>query len=494
MKFSSFTKPSNSFSSNVLKLVSGTTFVQVLGIFVAPILTRLYAPEVYGIVALFGSLTGIIGVIACMRYELAIMLPERDEEAANLLGVSLGFTVLISFIMIPIVWWGRIPVADLLNTPVLAPYLWMAPVAVFLGGISMALNYWNSRTRHFGRLSIAQVTNSLTATPLMLGLGFVGRATAGSMIGSGLAGQAVSTSILGGQIWKDDRKTFLSFIRWRSMKEGIHRYKKFPIFDSWAGLMNIVSLQLPPLLLAFFFSPKIVGFYALGYLLLSKPISLIGNAFSQVFFQRAALAKNDGTLSLVVKNTFTRLVSLGSFPFLLIMIIGEDIFSVVFGNQWTEAGIYAQILAPWILLIFFGSPLTTLFSVLEIQERFLIFNSLLLVTRAASLIAGGLANSILMALGLYAGTGAMMWLGLCLYILWKSGLKIRLLAGDILQIILVAIISIVPVLIIKNYYVTSLYIVIAGCVSGLIYYTMIYFKNKEIQLLVKRYVDKYFPS
>ena len=58
-----------SFAGDVLKLVSGTTFAQLLAILAAPVLTRLYAPDAFGILALFSSITGILGVIACLRYE-----------------------------------------------------------------------------------------------------------------------------------------------------------------------------------------------------------------------------------------------------------------------------------------------------------------------------------------------------------------------------------------------------------------------------------------
>lgn len=73
------------FKGDVLRLVSGTGLTQLIGVLAAPILTRLYAPEAFGVAALFASLTGIPGVLACMRYELSIVLPDNDREAANLL-------------------------------------------------------------------------------------------------------------------------------------------------------------------------------------------------------------------------------------------------------------------------------------------------------------------------------------------------------------------------------------------------------------------------
>ncbi len=115
MKQSSKSVKKTSFASDVLKLVSGTAFAQGLTICASPFLTRLYGPEAFGTLALFVSITSIIGAIACLRYELAIMLPESDEEAANLLGVSLCFVVLISILTVPMVWLGRPIIPDLLK-------------------------------------------------------------------------------------------------------------------------------------------------------------------------------------------------------------------------------------------------------------------------------------------------------------------------------------------------------------------------------------------
>ncbi|MEN6313789.1 MAG: hypothetical protein ABFD25_06035, partial [Clostridiaceae bacterium] len=56
-----------SFAFDVLTLAGGTTFAQILTILAAPVLTRLYGPDDFGIWALYLSITSIISVIACMR-------------------------------------------------------------------------------------------------------------------------------------------------------------------------------------------------------------------------------------------------------------------------------------------------------------------------------------------------------------------------------------------------------------------------------------------
>ena len=87
---------SSPFATDVLKLVTGTTIAQIIAILASPVLTRLLGPDAFGFFALFTSITAIIGVIACMRYELAIMLPKDDEAAANLLALSFLMVAIIS--------------------------------------------------------------------------------------------------------------------------------------------------------------------------------------------------------------------------------------------------------------------------------------------------------------------------------------------------------------------------------------------------------------
>jgi len=419
-------KPSSSFAGNVLKLVTGSVFAQGLGVLAAPIVARLFAPDAFGVAALFASITGIISVVACLRYELAIMLPKTDEEAANLLGVSLFFVLIITGISALIIFFVGDLIVNLLNSPDLKKYLWLIPVSVFVSGTFRALNYWNSRTKHFGRLSVARVISSVVAQSAKLGAGFAGFVSGGILIGTSILGQIVSTFVLGGQIWRDDRKLFKAGIRLGKMIAGLKRHKRFPIYNTWSALMNTASQQLPALILAFYFSPKIVGFYALGKTVLSMPMNMVGGAVAQVFFQKASEAHNrTGNLSEVVGEIFKRLVALGIFPILLLTLIGEDLFVVAFGTRWAEAGVYMQILGLWIFFQFISSPISTLFAVLEKQHYGLFFNSILLVTRAASLIVGGMTGDVRFTLFLVASTGVACYGSLCFWLISKAGLPLK---------------------------------------------------------------------
>ena len=70
-------KNNTSFKGDVFRLVGGTVIAQIIGIITVPIISRFFGPEAYGTAALFTSITGVISVICCWRYELAIVVPEK---------------------------------------------------------------------------------------------------------------------------------------------------------------------------------------------------------------------------------------------------------------------------------------------------------------------------------------------------------------------------------------------------------------------------------
>lgn len=476
---------STTFKGDVLRLVTGTALAQIITVLAAPIVTRLYAPEAYGLAALFASLTGILSVLACMRYELSIVLPDNDREAANLLGVSLCFSVLIALLTVPIIRFGGTQVLRWVRMPELGPYLWLIPLVVLIQGVFIALNYWNTRTKHFTRLSIARVTSAISTTTATLGAGFAGHATSGAKILATVGGQAVATVVLGGQIWRDNGRFIQASITWREMWAGMKRYKKFPLIDSWSGLLNATSVQLPALMLGAFFSPAIVGFYALGYALLSLPGGLLGSAISQVFLQRASVAKATSSLASVAEGTFDRLLLIAAFPYLLLMLIGPDLFSFVFGAQWQPAGVFVQLLAPWLFFVFIGSPISSLIFVLELQETNLLFNIVLIISRVISLVIGGLFASPFLALGIFSFSGTLLWALFCYYLLGKAGVKRKVLFCTVGHRLMIGLLFLIPVVVAKSSATeSSSLLLVTALFSGLAYYAFVVAQDQQIRQMV----------
>jgi len=148
--------PKNAFARGVSVLVGGTAGAQVLTVLAAPLLTRLYSPEDFGLLAVYVSLLALIGIISSLRYELAIPLPEDEDEgvAANVAALSLilvGLTALLSGVL---AWQLGPAIADLLGVPALAGYLWLLPVGALVSGSGQLFDDWAALIRRFTTIAI----------------------------------------------------------------------------------------------------------------------------------------------------------------------------------------------------------------------------------------------------------------------------------------------------------------------------------------------------
>jgi lipopolysaccharide exporter len=417
-----------SFIRDILKLVSGTTIAQLLVVLASPILTRLYGPDAFGLLAVFTSFTSILATNVCLRYELSIVLPESDGEAANLLFFSLGVAVLIGLLTVPIFHFGGPILSQWLNAPELNRYLWLVSLILVFGGLGMghpALNYWATRMRRFKELSITRVIGVAITVSGQLFAGFAGFVSASGLIGASVVGSMISPLILAVLTWREDGKLFLQSIKWREMLAGIKRHRKFPLFSTWSSFLNNISWQLPVFLLSAFFPTEVVGYYYLGFRILQMPLNLLGDAISNVFFQRAVEAKEQGTLAVLVEEVFRQLVTISLFPILILSIIGQDLFIIVFGQDWAEAGLYLQILSIWAFFWFISGPFSTLFAVMEKQEIQFNWNILTLIIRFLSLGIGGILHDAHLAIFLFSFTGVFVY-GYKVYINFMlSGVSIQ---------------------------------------------------------------------
>jgi lipopolysaccharide exporter len=473
----------SSFLSNVLKLVSGTTLAQIITILTAPIISRLFSPEAFGVLNVFTSLIGIISIVICLRYEYAIMLPEDDADAVNLfalcLVIAFGISAAAGLFLLLL---GQ-NLASLLKSPELYRYFWLIPIGLLIQGLFAALNFWNSRTKHFGRLSIARVAASLTTSALPIFLAYLGRANAATLIFSYLAGTFIFAIVLGFQVLKDSGSYLVNNIAKSRMVANLKRYRKFPLVDSWSSFVNNLSWQLPSLMLLYFFSTTVVGYYALSNRMIVLPMTLIGSAIAQVFYQRTAeLRSNPANLSKSVELVFRRLVAIGLFPAVVLGIAGPVLFGIVFGANWVEAGRYAQILSPWMFILFISSPLSILFSTLERQELALIVNSIILASRFIALVIGGLTNNIYFTLVIWSVTGVLVYGGLALGLLRLTHVSWGMAFRSVLQYISFAAIPALILFAATNRLASfPIWMLGATALVSIAYYAIVLVKDQSLQ-------------
>jgi O-antigen/teichoic acid export membrane protein len=159
-------------------------------------------------------------------------------------------------------------------------------------------------------------------------------------------------------------------------------------------LLSSVVTRLPFLLIPFYFDETVVGYFGRAFALVAIPLSLMGGAISQVFFVHAAEANREDNLPEVTLKVHQRLVMLGLFPTLLLLLAGPDLFAFILGEPWRPAGEYIQFVGPWLFFASVASPLTPLFDVLERQRLDLLMSLLMFVALSTAMVAGGLSGEV----------------------------------------------------------------------------------------------------
>jgi|GEM_PF-473080 len=384
-------KSGMSFTGAILALGGGATVAQGLTIITAPIVSRLFAPEAYGLAALFASIPAIIVGIGCLCYDQAILIPKRERDAANLFSLSIIILICLTLLTAIPSFMGRHIIARLLGAPGLARYLFLWPISFFLLAVAFPLKYWNTRQNQFRILAGVRIANSVAGKAIRIGGGLIGFRTGGNLIILNLINSLIIPGILTFQLLKSDVSYIVSRFSLRRMVALAKKYRKFPLFLSWSGLVDHLSSKIPVIILSIYFGTGVVGLYSLALALLQMPLEIVAGATGQVLFQRTASRHATGqSVSSLVIPIFRQLIILGLCPVGLLLLLGPQIFSFFLGPRWAGAGKYAAILAPWLLTILVGSPLSVLFVVFEKQRQFLSFNVSLCCSRIAILFLGGI--------------------------------------------------------------------------------------------------------
>ena len=363
-------KTKSEFSRNVLTLMTGTTIAQAIPIAISPILTRIYTPEDFGVFALYIAISSIIAVIATGRYELAIMLPKKDEDAINIVVLSIIISFFVSFISLIIVFIFNTQITNLLGNQEISNWLYFIPMTVLLTGIFQSFNYWSNRKKQYKRLAVSKVIQSSTTVSTNLTMGFNGFSSSGLILG-GVLGQGIATGILTRMIWKEDSHRLNQMKRLKIFSM-IRKYKKLPIYNLPNAIIDGFRLSGISILIAKFFTTATLGQFSLAWKMVQTPMSLIGSSLSQVFFQKISSCNKKDLYRIVMK--FILQASIVSAPiFLFIFFFAVDVFMFVFGDNWKLAGEAASVMTPWLFLNFITSPLSTLFITLNKQDIMLIF-------------------------------------------------------------------------------------------------------------------------
>lgn len=358
--------PKSEFQRNVLTLFTGTVIAQVIPVILAPVLTRIYTPEDFGVLAAYLAIIGIISIVVTARYELAIVLPRSNKAAIDILSVSIYIALITCVILTILVYFFWEALSSLLNKPELSYWLYLLPAIGLITGLQQILIYWRTRQKKFKLISVSKIIYSITTSLSQILIGLASIGFKGLIIGY-ILGLSISTLSL-----LNKNNIHLSFNKKRKFLL-LKKYMKFPTFNLANALFDSFRNSLIIFIISSYFGLYQLGLYMLAWRILILPLSLITTSISVPYYQKIATLSANETYALTWK-IIRKLIPISIFIYLFIYLFAPNIFDFFFGKEWITSGEIASVMTPWIFMNFISSPLAHVYSRYNKQNLMLYYS------------------------------------------------------------------------------------------------------------------------
>jgi O-antigen/teichoic acid export membrane protein len=374
-RFQSF-KNSSLFKSAII-LSIGSGIGQLISVLVSPLLTRIYTPEEFGMFTLFVSIASTASVAGAGRLELAQLVPKRSL-AANIVRTTAKVFAIIFSLLFGIV-------LLLLQPKVIENTLYylLLPMTILLISFGSIQNYYATRKNKFKSISLGNLIKSISNNSIAIALGLF-QYSLGLIVGYIVGNIAFNAFI---RFYLPKSRIYVQTVK--EHLATLTSYKDFPTTNSLSAFSNMATNQLPIIIMAMVFDNTLIGLYGLLMKVLNMPLIFFGRSISQVLFSRFSSEERKGaSMTNWVQNLAIYLfvgITIVMLPFVF---WGQEIFSIAFGDEWSEAGRLVVYFIPFYILRFVYFCLSTLMIVKRRLKTDLIQNVSALFLQCVMLYAG----------------------------------------------------------------------------------------------------------
>ncbi|MCB9240219.1 MAG: oligosaccharide flippase family protein [Flavobacteriales bacterium] len=390
------------FLKNSSLLFSSTGIAQLISFLIIPILARIYSPAEHGVFTVFASVVSICIAFTGLRYDQAIVVEDDHHRAKHLAFLSIGTTLIWVVLFTVIIGLFGDQLYHLFNTDDSFPWLMWLPIAIAAAGCTEIMVMWLNRSRKYKKLASNRVWGMASGSAYKLLHPFQGMVKGNGLVIGQVIGHVLQLLVL------VPLKSLRSIrVDWSVIKDVAKRYKSFPLLATPSALINIVGTYLPVFLIAHFFDESTTGYYGNATKLAFIPMSAVGHAVGQVYFERLARLKNDITeRDKLSMDLLKFLFWLAVVPVTLLMIWGDTIVPFILGKDWQLSGTIAQVTVLFYFVMYFTGPFSAAFEVFDKLHRQLWFTAIFtVVTIGAMYVVLRLTDSLILALTAHAFVG-----------------------------------------------------------------------------------------
>lgn len=372
------------FLGNVAKIMSGRTIAAVIALFTMPIISRLFTPVDFGIAAVFVSICSTMSPLASLRYEATFVLPEDRREATLLMSCAYRVTIVVTVLLSAVILAYETLGLRFETLHMLGQWRLALPVGVFLMTVIHLQESWLTREKRFGLVSSSLVTGNVITSLSRIGFGaLLGSSVYGLIVGY-VAGLMSRIGIMHESARAGWRALFGDWNE-GEVWDTLRRYSDFPRLNAPAAVVFAAGQNLPVIVFGAVFSPAVAGFYAMANRLAQVPVAIVANSLRRVFLQKAATIVQEGrSLRRAFLLSSGTLALVGALPFLIVALVGQEICTWLLGEEWTDAGGFLEIMAPWLFMAWVEAPCNPVFIVLRHQKFWLAMQTSLTLMRLAA--------------------------------------------------------------------------------------------------------------
>lgn len=349
-----------SFIKNVLTLGTGTIIAQAIPLLAYPILSRLYNPEQFGVLASINSVVSIIAILCGGQYLKGILVAKTEHDAQSLVALSVLLSIAVSLLSVPVL-------IIIYNSGVLGgvtslSLLLLAPLIAVLIGIYNVYNEWCVRHSYFRQVSVNKITNSGANAIAKVAMAF---STIGLVIGE-LFGRTVSATMCLFHFFRKDKGKIFREVSYRDVLTAAKKYKQFPLYSLPGQFLNVFAAQIPIFVFGNHFSKQLLGQFSMAQMVLSIPISVVSLAFYDAFRQRANdIYQREGRCDAFYRKIFKYVIIGATVCCIFAMLILPQLFEWFLGKEWRQAGSFAVLLSPSVFIGMVNTIFTSLWIIAD---------------------------------------------------------------------------------------------------------------------------------
>lgn len=357
----------------LIPLLGGGLVGQALQISAVPLLTRLYGPERYGEYGLFAASLLFSGMLATLRYELAVQLPKKDSVANCVAVLSMAISIavaVITFILALFVF-TELVVIDRPWSFAIVLSLSTFLLAAFNILNALALRSGNYRINGLSR--VVQIASGIFFALLFYFFEFSSQ----GLLYANALGYLMGVVVLMVSIFSEKWVLLYQYSRlFHAMKIVARRYSGFALFNAPQALMDGMRPMFVVSMIQQHYGVADVGRYHIANQLLQTPVSLISQAFSQVYFRSLVEKCGSADMFAALKQILGILCLLALTGFVFVYVFSDPLVGFLFGSKWNGLGLMLKILAVLAAVNLIVGPLIYIFHARRLHREFFVWGAI----------------------------------------------------------------------------------------------------------------------